>query len=576
MSSERPKTKHHISILKQFLPWGDVSYPHKREMKFPLLSVGMCTFLINIFSLALPIALIQIYDRIIPNKSYESLVALTALVFVSLIMEIFLKLIRSYILEWSGAVFEHKTYCAAMNHLSKANSLAIEKVGLGTILAYLDKINKLKEFYSYQPVFLILIDLPFMVLYLFLIWYLGGWLVLPPIIIVGFFLLNIWKDTEDMAHPTHEYYQYNKKRTSYIIETLKGIHTIKSFGAESFFLRRFDRLNHSIWNYSHQLSVKMGQIFNKTVALSQFITVTVSTTGAILFLYGKLPLGAFSACILLAYRLIYPMQRSITFLQKMNDIMYYQSSIDNLFNIPLIGEKSSVIENIKGEIELKNVTLQFENTNEPLFKDLVLHIKPNSCIAIKAELHSGQTTLLNLISGLIKPNLGDVLIDNVPSFNISREQFPKILSYITTNGEIFPGTIRDNLTFFDAYDSDKAEEMAQLLGINSITSYLPLGYETQLLDNPADPISPGMKQRISIARTLASDAKIILFDHADSTLDIDGILYLKDCIKSLKKDKTIILLSNDKEILKLADTVYQIKNKKIAPIKPSKKTEVES
>lgn len=557
---------HHLSVLRRFLPWGSDNQPHKKEMKFPLISIGISSILINILSLALPIALIQTYDRIIPNKSYETLYVLGVIVIVSLILEIFLKLIRSYILEWSAAVYEHKTYCAAMEHISKADPIAIDKAGIGSILVWLDKIPRLREFYGYQPVFLLVIDFPFMLIYLALICYLGGWLVIPLILIISIYLLLIWHESGSMYDTVVKFYATIKFRNNFLIEVLKGIHTIKSFGSESFFMRRYDRLNDSLWKYSHFLSTKMGIVFNETIALSQLIIVAAATTGAILFLHGNLALGAFSACILLSYRLVYPIQRSITFIQKMNDILFYQASVDNIFKIPLMSSENKIIEKINGKIEIKNIFLKFPHSETPLFEEMSLIINPNTCISISSDLHEGQTTLLNLISGILKPDSGEVLIDGIESHDISRDQYNDVFSYLTTNGEIFQGTIRENLTFFGAYSDQKAEEVAHHLGVDSVTQYLPLGYETQLLDNAADLISPGMKQRISIARSLASNAKIILLDHSDSTLDLEGIEYLINYIKILKKNKTIILLSNDDTILKLADFHYKILNKKIVEV----------
>ncbi len=546
------------------MPWGSPNEPHKREIKFPIFSVGLSTFFINILSLALPIALIQTYDRILPNKSYETLLALGAIVVIALILEICLKLIRSYILDWSGAVFEHKTTSAALEHLSKADPAAIDKMGLGKILAALEKIPYLRDYYSYQPVFLLIIDLPFMLIYLALITYLAGWLVVPILTLVIIYILSVWFESGMMSPSTKKYLSMLSHRTNYIIESLKGIDTIKSLGSESLFLRRYDRLNSAIWQYAHFINLRMGMIINQIITMSQLLTVVVATTGAALLLNGHLTIGAFSACILLAYRLIYPIQRSVTFLQKMNDILYYQKAVDSLFKIPLMSPSTMKIKKIKGLIEIENVTLHFPHSNDPIFENMSLKIESNTCVSISAELHAGQTTILNLIAGLIKPDSGKILIDGVPSSDISEDQYNHVISYIPTNGIIFQGTIRENLTFFGAYSDKKAEEIAHELKIDSTIKYLPLGYETQLFDNAADPISPGIKQRISIARALASDAKIILFDHADSTLDLEGIDHLINYLKILKKTKTIVIFSNNKAILQLADKGYILSNKIIS------------
>lgn len=554
----------------RFLPWNKDKQPHKRHVRSHLIYIAFSSFIINILSLTLPIAIIQAYDRIIPNKSYETLSALFIIVMVSLVFEFILKILRSYVLGWTGAVFEHQTFCAAMSHLTRSEISSVENRGTGSLILAFNALSKLREFYSGQAAFLVLIELPFLVVYLGLLTYLGGLLVIVPVLLIIAFIAYVWYDSVISMPQARDSDALNAKKLRFFIEVIKGLHTLKSFGAERYFLRRYDSLMEATNYHSYTMAIGGGKIYNLTVFMSQFMTIIVATIAAIMFMNGTLGLGALAACILLSSRLVSPFQKSIAFLQRTNDLHLAQDKVDNIFKLPMIRNQENVIENPEGHIELKDVSFQYAKTKDVVVDQLSLDVAPNSCIAFCNNPYSGRTTLLNLIAGISVPNGGKVLIDGFDPVHLSREHYHKVIGFCANNGPIFQGTIRENLSFFGAYEDSVIEKISVQLGIDKAIQFLPLGYETLLFDSASDPISPGIKQRIAIARILAADPKILLLDHADSSMDFEGVMLFRDYIKSVKGKKTIIIVSSDTKIIDLGDIKYRIEQGKIKKLRRKK------
>lgn len=550
-------------IFYRFLPWNQKRQPHKERVKSPLFYIAFSSIVINLLSLALPIAIIQAYDRIIPNRSYDTLLMLGLIVMAALLLECVLKLLRSYMLGWSGAVFEHRTYCEAMDHLRRADLLAVEKRGTISLILAFNALTRLRDYYTSQAAFLILTEFPFFFIYLSLLWYLGGWIVIIPIIMIALFIIYVWYDAIQSMPQARAYDKENARRLQLIVEIIKGLHTLKSFGSEKLFIRRFEQIMEKVGFLIYTMNVGANHIYNLTITLSQFLTIAISTTAAILFIHGKLGLGSLSACILLSGRLVSPLQKSIAFLQRTNDLHLAQDKVDSIFNIPSFKKQEEISakesqEFGQGNIEFKDLVLHDTKTKKIIFDHLNLKIASNSCIAFHESSQIGRSTLLNLIAGVFPPEKGEILIDGEDPFFFSEDKYEKMIGFCTHNAPIFQGTIRENLTFFGNYEDAVVEEIAKALGVDKASQFLPLGYETFLSDSSADPISPGIKQRIALVRCFAAHPKIILLDHANSSLDFIGVSLLHTYLQSLKGKRTIVIVSNDSKILNLADIHYQL------------------
>lgn len=529
---------------------------------YNLMILVLSTFVINLFSLAIPLVTLQVYDRILAFKSIGTLQVLTTGVMIVIVLDLLLKLSRSSLIGWTSARFEHASYTNILNHLLRTKLSAIKKFSSGEMLDRLSSITKLKTFYSGQSL-ISLIDLPFVIIFIAFIGYLSGILVLVPItllLIFGFYASYLGKKMTSFLRAKDI---DDDKRINFISEILDHIHTLKMLGLEQVFQRQYEgHLGRNIGD-SYELNVLNAQGYNSASLFTQIMMISMISLGALLVLNGTMTMGVLIACVLLSGRIMQPVQRALSFWISFQEYQLAKTKIDELLSL----EKQETLtpdelNTAKGKIEVKNVSY-INSDNECILSDISLKLSAGKAVALLGSSNDNNTTLMKLMAGLYEPSSGQLLVDSHEVHKIPKGQITKYVGYLPSDSEIFYGTILENITGFKPELEDQALEIAKYLGIDKVVSKLAAGYKTQLFDGPADPITPGMKQRITIARVLTNKPRILLFDHADKSLDKDGYNHLFRFLGQLKGQATMVLCSNDRNILHLAQEEYLLENGKL-------------
>lgn len=527
------------------------------------------TLIINLFSLAVPLVTLQVYDRILAFQSAGTLQVLSAGVAIIVLFDIFLKLTRSSMIGWTSARFEHAAYTDVLKHLMSSKLQALRQYSPGEQLHRLSSIAKLKNFYSGQAL-TSLIDLPFVVIFIGFIYYLAGDLVFIPIGLLGLFGLYTLTLGQSMKKALVMRDYDDDKRINFISEILENIHTVKMLGLETAFQRRHEALQAKNIQDSYVLSAKNAQGLNAASLFTQIMMVSMICIGAFMVIGGQITMGVLIACVLLSGRIMQPIQKALSFWISFQEYRLAKRKIDELFALPT--QNKSVNEDLKepkGRLDIKDLNF-FYGLDEPedghpnaLFKNLKLTVTPGKAIALGGPPGDGKTTLLKLIAALHEPKSGQILIDGVETKNIPYGDIAKYIGYLPSEAQIFQGSIMDNLTGFRPEMEDQAMEIATYLGIDKVVSKLSQGYQTQLSDGPADPVTPGIKQRITIGRVLVNKPRLILFDSADKSLDKDGYNHVFRLLGQLKGQASMILVSNDRNILHLAQEEYVVEDGKL-------------
>lgn len=240
-----------------------------------------------------------------------------------------------------------------------------------------------------------------------------------------------------------------------------------------------------------------------------------------------------------------------TAVNRINDILNYNSE-EIAFGV-------IDTDDIHGIIEFKNVSLEIKN--KLILKNINLKIDHNEVVAIVGEAGSGKTTLLNLLLRLLKPTKGKITLDNINIFDFNKEVYSNNVSVVNQKPFIFNMSIRKNLNFVDT-DIKNQIEACKKAGIHEFIETLPNGYNTILRENGSN-ISGGQKQMISIARTILSEAEVLLLDDITTSLDPDTAKLVPKLINNLKKDHTIIMITKKPDLMKEADRIVVLDNGKI-------------
>lgn len=547
--------------------WKDFFF--NRDFKINVLHLVFASLVINLLALAMPIMMLQAYDRILPNHGVGTLSLLIFGVLTAIVLEIFLRIARSYLTAWSGAVFEHTTSCRAMQHILGSKLQDFEQHGSGAYLQKIAAISRLRGFYSGQTM-LTIVDFPFVFVFLFLIWFIAGNLVYVPIALFFLFCTLALYIGNRLRQQVREQDFSNKIRYNFIIETLAGIHTLKGVGLEKFFLRRNDRLQTRISHAHYQVALTNNIALNCGTLFSQIMTVAVVSFGALKVINGDMGTGGLAACVLLSGRIMQPVQRALSLWTKFQTFFIDRRELQDIFSLPTANyAQPKSAQKPKGQIALQNVSFRYRQDTPMLFHGLNLELNPGDSIAISGGPGSGKTTLLHLFTGIIEPTEGTVLVNGEAPHQINPALLNNHVGYLPEKGTIFHGTIRENLTFFGSTNEDDAMNAARFLHIDEAVAILPEGYDTILTDSVTDPVPPGLKQRIAIARVLANKPRVILFDNADRGLDKRGYNIIFSVLGRLKRRTVFLIISDDRNILRLANQEFFLHNGSLRETAPS-------
>jgi len=543
--------------------WEDSS---KKPPVAPLHSAVLIgTVFINLLALALPLVVLQVYDRIIPNQALDTFLLLLIGLSVVLLLDGILRVSRAYLVGWAGVCFENEVAVESVERILFAPSSVIEQNPPGIHIDRLNAIDALRDFYGGQSR-LLLIDLPFVVVFLGLVAAIGGWIVVVPLIMFAVLSLVTMICGSHLREVLEQRAEQDDRRYDFIIEALNGIQTIKTMAMEPQIQRRFERLQKAGVRASYE-TIKLGNLAQNFGNLFSSLTmISVVSVGAYLIINGSLSVGALAACTLLSGRSVQPVLRGLGLWTQLQGLSIAKARLQGIYDLPKINRRSSPGDTIEcqGDIKLRNLTYKYDNEEKSVVKDISLDIAPGAMIGLHGGDGSGKSTLVKLIVGELAPVSGTLKIDGHEISGPKREQLIRSIAYVPQHSEIFTGTILQNITMFNTGEAiDTAREAARLLGLEADIHRLPEGYDTNLSEGISDELPMGMMQRITIARNIARKPAILLFDEANSSLDGRADKMLRTAFEKLKGKVTVVIVSNRPSLLRLCDHIYELENGEI-------------
>jgi len=518
----------------------------------------------NILALIFPLALMQVYDRIIPNHTLSTLIFLTIGVIVAFAVEGVLRVIRVYINLWADTKYEYSLGKTAFNKLINAPLYISENIDVGTRLKQFAILDQMKGFYNTQ-LLTATYEVPFLFIFLFAIAYLGGWLFFIPFIITVLVVYVSWRFAKHWEHLLEKKVTFEARESDFIINVLTGIHTAKSIGMEELLIRRHERLQESGMQVNFLSSLHDGDLLTIKTIASQLIIVLTASVGSIMVIQGNLAIGGLAACILLAGRVMRPFDRVLSAFNRLSMITIVRKKLDPIFELPSdINPAATEVDVAQGEITLCNVGYHFDNyADHPILKNINLQIPPHTLVAITGRNQTEKTALLNILATIVKPTTGEYLLDNKNENLYQSVTLRKQIAYLNRTGKLFRGTIMDNLSAFNEQLVPTARRLVDRLGLNTILSRLPSGYDTFVGEKAVEALPGGVLNLIFIIRALVSKPKIVLFDETNINLDTQSNKHMLDLLVYLKEFSTVVVLASNQSTIDLVDVVYAFQDEKL-------------
>lgn len=515
---------------------------------------------INFFALATPLALLQVYDRIIPNQAVETLTIMVMGLIAIMCIDAVFRYSRSCLVIWYAAQLDHALNVTLVDRFLETASQEFEKETPGGYMDKLGALETIRDFEGGQSR-LLMLDLPFVGAFLALIWIIGGSLVLVPIALFAVLVVVTAISGSALRKVLTDRWAFDDRRYSFVVETLNGIPAIKSMAMEPQILRRYERLLRTGASATYR-TIELGGIAQSFGAVFSGVTmVAVVSVGALLVIDGGLTMGSLAACTLLSGRTIQPLLKGLSLWTQLQSVDVAREKAASLLDLPggQISASQNTIPALAGQIDLKNVTFRYGPNLPNVVEKVSAKFKAGEMISITGVDNSGKSTLVRLITGEACPSEGQVLIDGMEVTGPHQKALSNWVAYIPPNPVLFQGTILENLAMFRSGDAiDNARLAARAIGLEEDIHRLPNGYDTRVNQGIAEQLPGGFLQRMTIARALAMKPQVLLFDEANNTLDQKGDQKVLKALQILKGGPTIIAVTHRPSLMRIADRRFEV------------------
>ena len=532
------------------------------KQSWPIYSeVFVASILINVFALVTPLFTMNVYDRVVPNSAIETLWALAIGVMVVFLFDFVMRALRGYFLDVASKRADIML-SATLYERMLGIKMSSRPASVGAFANNLQEFETVRDFLT-STTLTALIDLPFAILFILIIWMIGGDLAWIPILLLPLAVVVSLIIQVPLGRTIHDMYKHSAQKHGALIETLTGLETIKSMGAEGPRQHHWEQAVGSIAKLSLKVRFLSSAATNFTAFVQQSSTVAVILLGVYFIAAGELTVGALVACTLLTGRALAPLSQVVATLTKYHHAKSSLGTLSKMMEMPLERGHDKVFlhrDSFVGEIEFKNVSFSYPGQEVEVLKDVSFKITPGEHVAIIGRVGSGKSTLEKLILGLYEPSEGAILFDGTDMRQLDPIDIRRNIGYIPQDIMLFYGNVKDNICLGMPYADDAAIlRAAEIGGVTDFVNRHPMGFDLQIGER-GEGLSGGQRQAMAIARAMLHDPPILIMDEPSNSMDNTTEEQLKGRLANCVAGRTLMLVTHRASLLKLVSRIIVVDN----------------
>ena len=516
--------------------------------------VAAAAVLINLFALASPLFIMNVYDRVVPNNAIETLWVLASGVLVVFGFDFLLKVLRGYFVDTAGRIADIKLASAVFAQVMGLQ-MAARPVSAGAFANDLREFESLRDFFTSASITAV-VDLPFLLLFIAVIWLIGGWLALVPAIAVPLVLAIGLVLQLPLNRSIRASLREAAQKHGILVESISGLETIKSVGAESRAQGAWERMVAAGARSAGISRFYAGLATHVTSLASNLVTVCVVILGVYEIGAGMLTTGALIACSILAGRAMAPLAQVAGVLNRYHQARAALSRLDTVMALPVERPPERRFlhrPQLEGTLELKQVTFTYPRQNLPALADVSFRIAAGERVGLVGRVGSGKTTVEKLLLGLYAPDRGAVLVDGTELRQIDPADLRRNIGCVPQDLFLFQGTLRENIALAAPHADDAAVlRAARTAGVEEFAARHPMGYDL-IVGERGEALSGGQRQAIAIARALLLDPPILVLDEPTSFMDNAAESRFKARLAEELGGRTLVLITHRISLLTLVD-----------------------
>lgn len=512
------------------------------------------TFALNLLALALPLFTLNVYDRVLPNAVETTLWALAIGVMIATGFDFLIKTLRANVIDVASRRADVKLSNLIYGRLLGAR-MPDRPVSAGVRANALREFETLREFFN-SATLTAFGDVPFLILFLAMIWIIAGPLAWLPTAAVPTVLLIGWLTQSKLARLTEESFRETAQKNAVVVETVVGMESVKAAGAESWAAGKWESAVSEHIRSSHEIRRVSNLGINSIFAIQTFTQILMVVAGFYLVAAGNLTMGGLIAGTMLAGRALQPLGQIAMLITRLHQTRLAFRAVTEIVELDQERPEATHLlakSSFTGHIACENVSFTYDKEAPPSLVDVSFELKPGERVGLIGAIGSGKTTLLKLMQAMHVPQEGRIVTDGVPVHQIDPALLRANIGLALQGADLFHGTIRSNIALADPGASD--EEVlwaARAVGALDWILRLPKGFETPVRERGAG-LSGGQRQSVTLARALFRKPAILLLDEPTSDMDLGTEQLVVRQLRSALKGRTLVAVSHRPAILALVD-----------------------
>jgi ATP-binding cassette, subfamily C, bacterial LapB len=528
--------------------------------------VMLASFVANVLALAGVMFSMQVYDRVVPSKSLNTLYVLFIGVLLAALFDFIMRRLRTRIIDIVGKRTDMRVSDLVFGHALRVKNQA-RPTSTGTFIAQLRDLEQVRELLTSTTVAAVA-DLPFFLLFLFIFWMIGGPLVVIPVTALLLLLLPGLLVQRKLRAAASEAMRESSLRNAMLVEAVQGIEDIKTLQAEDHFQQRWNHYN----AVSAEGQLRLRSITNGLAGWSQSIQTgtfaTVVFIGAPIVMNGDMTTGSLVACSILGSRMMAPMAQLTQILGRFQQARVGLKSIDAILQMPSDHPETETrvsAPTLRGAYRLKGAVFHYgPAAGKPALAIGDLTVAAGEKIAILGKNGAGKSTLLMAMAGMIEPAAGEVLIDDLALSQVDPADLRRNVGLLTQDTRLFHGTIRENVTLGALHASEtQLLEALSMTGADDFVRKLPRGLDHPILEGGRG-LSGGQKQALLLARLLLRDPSIVLLDEPTAAMDEATERQFMARFQTWSAGRTVVVATHRMRVLDMVQRVVVVESGQVA------------
>lgn len=524
-----------------------------------VMDIVLGTVALNVLALALPMTLMQVYDRIINQRAIGTLMILVTGCAAAIILETIVHIARDRIASWCGARFEYQGVTSGFERLLRSTASHTEVERTIEHLQELNSFAVLKNSYFVRSIQTV-IEIPFSLINLILVYYLVPGIAYFLVGLILFLLLTHLILYRAVFKAKKKEHAAHLRRDKSVMETFRFINMIRALTLEENVLRRIEMVQER-FGWMNLRSLTLTSISTSIlIIVPQVAIFGVLIIGADDVLKRLVTVGVLTTCMMLAGRCIAPVIALVSGWLQTQEKKEQEHNANKLLTLKPDHWNAEVsFPQLRGEVTFNHLMFSYHDGSTQMLCDLYLNVPANSMIAINSENDKASTTLSEIIVRNIPPLSGSIQYDEINMDDIPVNDFYRDVHYLSKEPAFFRGTILDNLASFDVLRYDDAYLIAKTLGLDEVIASFELGFGT-FLDREGILAAPAsLLLRMSIGRAVIRNPRVLVINNIESGMDIETKKFFTKSILYMKGKCTIICVTNNPPTLNLAQAVVNLK-----------------